>query len=97
MKLSDLTGRSRQVADLIVKGYTVQEIAGMLGLSWKTVHSHRHRIFETLGINSDLQMLAMAVREARETMAGDLDALCIPRTEAWMVLSRIGFIDEVLP
>lgn len=78
---SSLSGRRRQVADLIVKGYTPQEIAALAGMSWKTVHSHRRTIFALLGIRSDLQLFALAVRER------------IAQSPA----EALSFVDEVLP
>ena len=40
-----LTPRERQVCDLLVLGKTNKEVARDLGLSWRTVDSHRHRVF----------------------------------------------------
>jgi two-component system, NarL family, invasion response regulator UvrY len=41
----------------------VNEIANRLYLSPKTVHSYRSRIFEKLGVENDVALTLMAIRE----------------------------------
>lgn len=42
--ISRVTGRERQVLDLVAKGYSSREISAQLGISAKTVEAHRARI-----------------------------------------------------
>lgn len=44
-----LSGREREVAQLMARRVPVREIAGQLGVSCKTVHSYKDRIFVKLG------------------------------------------------
>lgn len=44
-----LSGREREVAKLMASRIPVREIAGQLGVSCKTVHSYKDRIFVKLG------------------------------------------------
>jgi len=48
----DLSEREREVLELVVKGYTSKEIAGMLSISSYTVQAHRKNISAKLGIKS---------------------------------------------
>lgn len=48
-----LTPRERQVCDMLVQGMNGKEIAGELGISWRTVEEHRHNIltkYEVRGV-----------------------------------------------
>jgi ATP/maltotriose-dependent transcriptional regulator MalT len=47
-----LTPQERQVAQMAADGLTNREIGGKLYLSHRTVSSHLHRIFPTLGVTS---------------------------------------------
>lgn len=55
-----LTGREREVCQLIADGNTNNEIARQLGISIKTVEKHRANLMEKLGV----QDVASLVREA---------------------------------
>ncbi len=58
----DLSERELQTAVMIVNGNKVAEIAGALSVSPKTVNSYRYRIFEKLGIHSDVELTLLAVK-----------------------------------
>ncbi|WP_237056202.1 response regulator [Microbulbifer sediminum] len=58
----DLSERELQTATMIVNGNKVAEIAATLAVSPKTVNSYRYRIFEKLGIHSDVELTLMAVK-----------------------------------
>ncbi len=62
--LDSLSGRERQVAELVGAGHTNREIAAELFLSEKTIESHLKRVFEKLGVKSRAEV-AQAVGEAR--------------------------------
>ena len=49
--LSALSGREREVADLVAMGRTNKEIAADLFLSEKTIENHMTRLFSKLGVS----------------------------------------------
>jgi DNA-binding NarL/FixJ family response regulator len=57
-----LSPRELQVLRLIAGGGPVKEIADALSLSVSTVHTHRARILEKLGLRSDVELTRYAVR-----------------------------------
>ncbi|MEE3919500.1 helix-turn-helix transcriptional regulator [Micromonospora sp. BRA006-A] len=61
--MTDLSGRERQVADLVARGSTNKAIAEELFLSVKTVERHLSRIFDKLGLHSRAALAAMVGRE----------------------------------
>jgi DNA-binding NarL/FixJ family response regulator len=61
--LDSLSGREREVADLVALGRTNREIAGELFLSEKTVESHMSRLFGKLGVRSRAEVAEAVGRE----------------------------------
>lgn len=57
-----LTGREREVLQLVAEGSTNQEIADQLDLSVKTVQSHRAAVMEKLGLRDVTHLVRYAVR-----------------------------------
>jgi two-component system invasion response regulator UvrY len=60
--LDILSERELQIMIMITSGQKVQDISEKLHLSTKTVNSYRYRIFEKLGINSDVELTLLAMR-----------------------------------
>jgi len=60
--LDILSERELQIMLMITGGQKVQEISVKLSLSPKTVNSYRYRIFEKLGIHSDVELTLLAIR-----------------------------------
>jgi DNA-binding NarL/FixJ family response regulator len=58
----DLTPRQRDVVRLIAQGCNTKEIAHRLGVSVRTVDTHRAQIMERLGINSVAGLTRYALR-----------------------------------
>ena len=56
-----LTVRQRDVLRLIVKGQRMKEIAATLGLSTRTVESHKYEMMETLGLHSTAELVRYAL------------------------------------
>lgn len=54
---ANITRRQREILQLIPKGMTNQEIAEELGLSRRTVETHRYKMMETLGVNNKSDLL----------------------------------------
>jgi len=57
-----LTPREREVVQLLVDGKTAKEVAASLGLSVKTVETHRSNVMRKLQIHSVSELVLYAVR-----------------------------------
>lgn len=57
-----LSRREMQIAQMLTDGKKVSQISHYLELSPKTVYSYRYRIFEKLGIYSDLELTILAIK-----------------------------------
>lgn len=57
-----LTDREREVVKLIAEAHTNKQIAEILGLSEKTVESHRSNILNKLGMSDRVELVRYAVR-----------------------------------
>ncbi|EKF73603.1 DNA-binding response regulator GacA [Alcanivorax hongdengensis A-11-3] len=57
-----LSERELQIMMMIVSCHKVQDVADKLCLSPKTVNTYRYRIFDKLGVTSDVEMVLLAVR-----------------------------------
>ncbi len=58
-----LTEREKEVVRLVADGRSSREIAEALGLSVKTVDTHRANIMEKLGIHNSAELVKYAIRE----------------------------------
>lgn len=58
-----LTAREQEVLRLLADGKRVKEIAHLLGISAKTVESHRQNIMDKLEIHSTIELTRYALRE----------------------------------
>lgn len=67
--LSGLTGRERQVLELLARGLANEEIAERLGISSKTVRNVVSAVFDKLGVSSRAQAIVKA-RESGLGLAG---------------------------
>jgi DNA-binding NarL/FixJ family response regulator len=56
-----LTPRQRDVLRLIVKGQRMKEIAANLGLSTRTVETHKYEMMQTLGVHSTAELVRYAL------------------------------------
>jgi DNA-binding NarL/FixJ family response regulator len=66
--IDGLTGREREVLQLVAEGHTTRDIAEALRLSPKTVDSHREHIMEKLGIRNVAGLTKYAIREGLTTI-----------------------------
>lgn len=57
-----LSKRERQIFRLICLGMTVHRISEQLCISRKTVNTFRYRIFQKLGVESDVQLTHLAIK-----------------------------------
>jgi DNA-binding NarL/FixJ family response regulator len=61
-RYATLTAREREALQLVAEGFTNQEIADQLGLSVKTVQTHRAAVMEKLGLRDVTHLVRYAVR-----------------------------------
>ena len=59
----DLSKREREVLQLIAEGRSTKDIAGDLGVSIKTIETHRQQIMAKLKVDSVAQLTKYAIRE----------------------------------
>jgi two-component system response regulator NreC len=57
-----LSNREREVFQLIAEGHSTRKIADMLCVSISTIKSHRNKIMEKLGVESQLQLVHFAIQ-----------------------------------
>jgi DNA-binding NarL/FixJ family response regulator len=57
-----ITPRQREVLKLVAQGRTTREIAALLGLSPRTVDTHRAELMERLGVRDTIGLLREAAR-----------------------------------
>ncbi len=62
-KAAALTGREREVLQLLAEGRTSKEIATKLGVAVSTVETHRRQIMDKLAIRSIAELTKYAIRE----------------------------------
>lgn len=58
----NLSRRERDVFALLVRGHTNRRIAGLLGISPKTVETHRAHVLRKLGVHSIVDLVRFAAR-----------------------------------
>jgi len=58
-----LTPRQREVLRLLAEGRRVKEIAAQLGLSVRTVETHKYEIMHLLGIDNTVDLVKFAIRQ----------------------------------
>ena len=61
--LASLTGREREIAELVTARRTNREIAEELVLSEKTIESHMRNVFAKLGVSSRVDVARAVERE----------------------------------
>ncbi len=60
---ADLTPREREVLQLIAEGKSTKQTASGLGVSVKTIETHRHNIMEKLAIHNVAELTRYAIRQ----------------------------------
>jgi DNA-binding NarL/FixJ family response regulator len=58
----ELSGRQREVVQLLGEGRPLKEIAGLLHLSEKTVEFHKHHVMEFFSIKSNADLVLFALK-----------------------------------
>jgi DNA-binding NarL/FixJ family response regulator len=57
-----LTGRQREVLQLLVEGKVMKELGDILHMTTRTVAYHKYRMMETLGAKSNAELVKYAIR-----------------------------------
>lgn len=60
-RLHGLTGRQREVLEHVLNGSSNEEIATMLGISRRTVETHRLRVMAALGAHNTAELVGKVV------------------------------------
>lgn len=58
----ELTSRELEIALMLTQGMKMQSIGEVLNLSPKTVATYKYRIYEKVGVSSEVELLRMALR-----------------------------------
>jgi DNA-binding NarL/FixJ family response regulator len=58
-----LTPREREVMQMLCAGQRVSDIAAQLGLSIKTVSTHKVRLMEKLEITNNAELIKLGIRQ----------------------------------
>ena len=61
--VASLTPREREVLQLIAEGRSTKQAAAELGISVKTIETHRHNIMEKLAVHSVAELTKYALRQ----------------------------------
>jgi DNA-binding CsgD family transcriptional regulator len=59
-----LTCREKQILQLFIDGYSMQEVADMLFVSYTTINSHLKHLHRKLNVTNRAELVAKAIREA---------------------------------
>jgi DNA-binding NarL/FixJ family response regulator len=65
-----LTARQREVVSLIAAGRTMKEVASVLGLSPRTVETHKYQIMAALSLQTTAELIRYAIEHG---LAGPID------------------------
>lgn len=60
--LRDLSGREREVLQLLAEGKSMKEVAALLEISPRTVEFHKYRIMEHLGVKTNAELVQQAIK-----------------------------------
>ena len=63
-RTKQLTGRQREVLQMLAEGRSAKEIAYILQISLRTVRFHKYRIMEELGITTNSELVQYAIKHS---------------------------------
>jgi DNA-binding NarL/FixJ family response regulator len=58
----DLTPRQREVLQLLAEGKSAKEIGAILGISARTVETHKYKMMDDLGLKTSAQLVQHAIK-----------------------------------
>jgi two-component system, LuxR family, response regulator FixJ len=56
-RLERLTARERETLELLVRGFSVKQLAAELAIDHRTAAKHRARVHEKMGVNNDAELV----------------------------------------
>ena len=62
-RAENLTGRQREVLQLIAEGYSIKGIADVLNISAKTAESHRYAVMKELDLHTTAELTRYAIQQ----------------------------------
>lgn len=63
----ELTPRQREVLQLLAEGKSAKEIAAALGISSRTVETHKYKMMDDLGLKTSAQLVQYAIKHGITT------------------------------
>jgi DNA-binding NarL/FixJ family response regulator len=63
----ELTGRQREVLQLLAEGKSAKEIGAILEISPRTVETHKYKMMDDLGVKTTAELIQHAIREGLVT------------------------------
>lgn len=87
-QIAALTSRQREIMDLVLAGHPSKNIAADLGISQRTVESHRASIMRRTGLKSLPALARLALAAAGVGPGETTDQTGFPDTAAWPVARR---------
>ncbi len=87
-QIAALTSRQREIMDLVLAGHPSKNIAADLGISQRTVESHRASIMRRTGLKSLPALARLALAAAGVGPGETADQCGFPDTAAWPVARR---------
>jgi len=66
--VASLTARQREVLQLFAEGRSAKEIAGLVGISVRTVEFHKYHMMETLGLHNSTELTHFAIKHGIVTI-----------------------------
>ena len=61
-QIRELSGREREVLQLLAEGKSMKEVAALLDISPRTVEFHKYRIMELLGVRTNAELVQQAIK-----------------------------------
>lgn len=58
----ELTGRQREVLQLLAEGKSAKEIGALLGISPRTVETHKYKMMDDLGVKTSAELVQYALK-----------------------------------
>lgn len=58
----ELTARQREILQLLAEGKSAKEVGALLGISARTVETHKYKMMEDLGVKTSAQLILYALR-----------------------------------
>jgi len=66
---SSLTGREREIVELVSAGYTNRELARKLEISENAVHYHLAGVFDKLGVSNRIELVLFVAHQGSREVA----------------------------